>query len=156
MSGIKWMAPEFRHYQKDIGWYGLSLLLAIVIFAIALWQKNLLFGIFIIIAEVMILTWSRRLPKDMAFKLDEKGLEIDGNKFYPYENFGEFAIRSLDQQKDRLTEIILRKKSRFSPDLRVLVSTSEAEKIKDYLRKFLPEFEYEESLIDHLSKLLRF
>ena len=60
---IEWQAPEYFHYQKDVSWYWLVLILGIVTIVFALWQKNFLFAVFVIIAEVLLFYWGRTQPR---------------------------------------------------------------------------------------------
>ena len=39
---IEWQAPAFRYYPKDVSWYWLSFIIAILIMAFAIWQNNFL------------------------------------------------------------------------------------------------------------------
>ena len=49
-DGIVWQIPEYEYRSKDVSWYWISLIAAIVLFAFAIWQKNFLFAIFVVIA----------------------------------------------------------------------------------------------------------
>lgn len=148
MKEIKWRAPEFHYYHKGPGWYWISVMAAIVLIGFALWQKNFLFAVFIVIAELVILNWAQRRPADTDFSLDDKGLVIGGRKVYSYDALAGFAVK--DQ------ELILKKKSKLNPYFKILISEYDAGRIKDFLAQHLPEIEYEESLIEHLARLLKF
>ena len=68
---IQWHAPEFEYRAKTMSWYWLSILLAVVILALAVWQKNFLFGIFVIVAEILILVWANREPRTLRAYFEE-------------------------------------------------------------------------------------
>src|SRR3989338_5716211 len=89
---IIWHAPEFKYQNKDISWYWLTIIMAGILFLISLWQKNLLFAIFIIIAEIMLVIWAQELPKTIQFKINKKGVQIGLIKSYSYEELGGFHI----------------------------------------------------------------
>jgi len=104
LKEITWHAPEFKYRYKDISWYWLSFAVAGVLILLSLWQKNLLFIIFIIIAESMIIIWANRFPKELRFKLDKKGVYIDKINFYPYEELDGFHIL---ENEDEDSDLIL-------------------------------------------------
>src|SRR3989344_7985366 len=85
-------APEFKYHHKELGWYWLSIIVSGILFLISLWQKNLLFGIFVVIAELMVIIWAKEFPKNIRFKLSGRGLEIGKMKFYQYEELDGFHI----------------------------------------------------------------
>ncbi|OGY62845.1 MAG: hypothetical protein A2745_00445 [Candidatus Harrisonbacteria bacterium RIFCSPHIGHO2_01_FULL_44_13] len=153
---IKWSAPEFTYYHKDVSWYWVTIIAAIIILAIAFLQKNFLFAIFVIIAETMIIFWGRQSPKDIDFRLDERGLDIGGLKFYAYENLIGFTPKTPDHEKPEFTELIFRTKAKISPYLKVWINSKDNEKVKNFLLRFMPEIEHDESLTDHIAKFLRF
>jgi hypothetical protein len=152
---IQWSAPEYHHYRKDVGWYWLVLIITAVIAAFALWQKNFLFAVFIAIAAVLVLSWGRRAPKTIDFTLSEKGLDIGGRKFYRYETLLGFAIIPVPDDPE-LNELALQTKGRLNTWLKIIIADQRSEEIKELLSKFLPELEYEESLADHIARILRF
>ena len=150
---IKWTAPEFEYHHKEVSWYWISAMAAIVMIAIALWRGNFLFVVFIVLAEIVIVSWAAKIPRYVDFTLSQDGLEIHGHTFYPYKSFDGFAAKEIDGE---LSELILKRKVHLSPYLKVLVETKDISAIKRFLNNFLPEIEYEESMFDHIAKLLRF
>ena len=152
---IRWSAPEFHYYQKDVSWYWLVLLITVIIVGFALWQGNFLFAVFIIMASVLTLIWGKRTPKTIDFILSGRGLDIGGKKLYTYDSFNGFAIIPNDDEPE-LSELIFKTKKQVNPWLRVIIATQRADDVKNLLSKFIPEIEYQESLSDRISKFLRF
>ncbi len=52
---INWEAPEFEYREKDVSWYWISIIAAAAIIAFSVWQRNFLFGFFIVIAEMLVI-----------------------------------------------------------------------------------------------------
>ncbi|MDP3729489.1 MAG: hypothetical protein Q8R26_01915 [bacterium] len=152
-SGKKviWSAPEFEYNPKTSTWHIPSLVGAGLIFLLALWQKNLMFGIFIILAEVMFLHWGRQHPKRMTFTLDDDGLSISNIKQYPYEAFQGFHI-----VERHTPELIFKTHNKLNPYVRVLLARDEIKIIKEYLLIHLKEVSYEESSAKHIARMLGF
>ncbi len=150
---ITWSAPEYRHYDKDISWYWLSLIGAGILFLVALWQGNFLFGIFIILAETLILFWAREFPKYIQFKIDNKGVRIDKMKNYLYKDLEGFHVL---EESDGVSELILKTKSKLHPYVKILLSIGISAEVRELLKNYLEEVEYEESLSDGISKMIGF
>lgn len=149
---IQWKALEHSYHEKDISWYWLVIIFAILIAALAIWQGNFLFAVFTVIAAVTVIAWGKREPDLIDFELDNDGLKI-GNKFYPKENFNHFSIKITGSEWDKL---LLKKKSKLSQPLWLPIPHFEFDNIKKYCLNFWTEEEYKESLLDVLSDYFRF
>jgi hypothetical protein len=149
---ITWQAPEFKYHYKDISWYWLSVIAAAILFLAAIWQKNLLFAIFVIIAETTLIFWAKKLPRGLNFKIDKKGIHIDKIKFYTYDDLIGFHIL----EENDIGQLILKTKKKLSPFVKILLESGDIPKIKEFLKQYLEEIEYEESLTDHIEKIIRF
>ena len=152
---VRWSAPEFHYYKKSVVWYWLVMLIGLILIALALWQKNFLFALFIVMAAVLTIGWGRREPKTVDFRLSENGLYIGENKFYPHESLVGFAIVP-DHADPELSELLLQTKGRINAWLRVIIVTQRTPAAKKLLTEYLPEIEYRESISEHLGKILRF
>ncbi|MCL5733069.1 MAG: hypothetical protein M1334_00155 [Patescibacteria group bacterium] len=149
---VKWEAPEFLYQVKDVSWYWMSIILAIIILAIAVWQQNFLFGVFVIIAEMLILIWGNTQPKDVKFKVTEKGIHLGERQFYPY---GELAYFSIDEEVDYdWSEIYLTFKTKFHPPVRALIPDKNVEAVRSRMKLFLKETEHQMTLSDALIRFL--
>ncbi len=150
---IKWTAPEYEHFNKGADWHWLSVILAVLIIGVSLWQGNFLFAVFAVIAEIMIIIWGTREPNFVEFRVTKEGVAIHDHKFYQYADLSGFSMRRLDEIS---SELVLTKKGQFSPRIKLLCSTSDFERIKDFVHQHLPELDYQESLVEHLGKLMKF
>lgn len=150
---IIWHAPEFKYQSKDISWYWLSIIAASILTLVSLWQKNLLFAIFIIIAETMLVIWAKELPKNLQFKLDKKGVHIGRIKSYNYEELSGFHII---EDEDKTGELILKTKNKLHPYIKILIASKDIPEIKEFLKNHLEEIDYEESLSDGISRMIGF
>jgi len=151
---LSWSAPEYEHRPKGMGWYWGTILLALAILSLAIWQKNFLFAAFIVLAEILTLTWGERPPKLLDFTLTEKGLTIGENTFYPLDNFKSFSVEQDDHEN--WAGIVLFFESHLRPSILVHTPHSETEEILKALRKKLKEVNWEPSLLDTLERFLRF
>ncbi|MDP2629549.1 MAG: hypothetical protein Q8P45_02500 [Candidatus Harrisonbacteria bacterium] len=155
MNLISWQAPEFTYYEKSTGWYTASIVIAVLLVIFALVQGNILFLIFVIIAEILILYWARQIPPLIEYHLDEKGLHIIDRSFYSYAKLSGFAIDT-DHPHDPYFELILRPAQKLSTDIKVLFPVEQTDALRERLKTVLPEIDYEESLAERIIKILRF
>ncbi len=149
---ITWHAPEFKYVHKDIEWYWLTVIVAAVIFLIAIWQRNLLFAFFTVISEFLVLHWAREYPKTLRFALTKNSVRIGGINEYPYSQLAGYHILRHEDH----SELVFQTKNRLQPYLKILIETDHIPEIKKFLSEHLPEIEYEESLTDHFGKILGF
>ena len=126
--------------------------------ALALWQKNFLFMVFVVVAWLVIVSLAGRFPNIWEFKIDEDGVSVglpnsETKKFYSYSEINSFDICPADKEYN---ELVLKFKSRFTPLLKINIHSGEEEKIKNFLLKFLEQKEAPPSLIDSILRLIRF
>jgi len=150
---ITWRAAEYEHVEKGGGWYLIVGGTALILLIIALWQKNFFFGIFILLAGIMVITLGNRRPTVLDFKLTDGGCELGRGVFYKYDQMENFSLRN---RPNRLDEMIFRKKTTFNPFVRIPVDSRTAEKARIFLAQKLPEVQYEGSLLDILIDFLGF
>lgn len=153
---ISWSAPEFEHHQKDARWYLVSAFFIILFLALAVWQGNFLFAIFVVMAGILFLRFGAQAPHSLDFRLTDAGLEIVGKKLYNYETLSGFAVHRLDVHDDGFSELILKRKHRLGTYFKALMPSSRVEEARIFINKHLPEIEYEASLVEHLSRFFKF
>ena len=151
---IEWQAPEFHYSEKDVSWYWTSAIIAIILLSASVWQKNFLFAVFIVIAEILILVWAGQKPRTIEFKLDEKGLTIDGKKFYPYSSIGAFSID--ENAGGEWRELAFRFGHGMRPLLKVFVPGKRSEEIEKALAGVIQKTDFEDSFLDILQRLIGF
>ena len=89
---ISWRAPEFEYHEKTAGWYWTTVVIALIILAFALWQQNFLFGVFVIIAEILLVIWANKKPEIVEFVVGEKGILVDEKRNYSYSEIENYSV----------------------------------------------------------------
>src|SRR5580700_3929311 len=89
---IKWQAPEYEFQEKGVSWYWLSIIAAALIVGFSVWEKNFLFGLFIVIAEILFIVWGNQQPRLVSFVMNESGLEIGTTKKYQWKEFASVGV----------------------------------------------------------------
>ena len=97
-------APEFEHRPKSVSWYWISIIIAATVIAFAIWEQNFLFGIFIVIAEVLFITWGNEAPAMVDFALTDSELAIGDAKRYAIKLFENFSV---SEQNEAWAELYL-------------------------------------------------
>jgi len=151
---IEWEAPEFSYRQKNLSWYWLSIIASVVIIGFSIWQKNFLFGFFVVIAEVLVLTWSSRQPREIAFELSDRGLEIDKLTLHAYADFENFSIET-DFDPD-WPDIYLVFKSKIKPTLRIKAPKDRLAEIQKAFSSALPQAKHERTLMEAVERIIGF
>jgi len=147
-----WEAPEFEKTEKGKSWLIIPAIITIVLGVISLITENILFLIFILLAFFMFLIYSKKEPRIINFKINEKGIEIDGN-LHDFDSLRSFWI-FYDPPIEK--EISLRSKKTFFPYIRIPLAEENPAEIRKYLLKFLPEKRHRESIIDIWMKRIGF
>ena len=151
---ISWRAAEYEYHKKGSGWYFSVIGIAAAIFIFALSQKNFFFAMFVVVAAIMVVSFGKRRPRVLDFKIDEEGIHVDKDTSYSYDNLEWFAI---DSRSKSLSQIIIKKDSKISPLIKMRADSNVVEKAKNILKEKIEENEdYEESLIDSLAEFLGF
>ena len=154
VENISWHAPEYEYSPKSSFWYWTSAAAALALIAIALWQKNFLFAIFVIIAELVIFSVADKHPKIWEFSVDAKGIYIGKSKFYPYSQLTAFDIHWGDHSG--YDQLVLKTKNKFTPVVSINIYKEDKENIREFLKKYLSHEEIEVSLIDVFAKMVGF
>jgi hypothetical protein len=150
---IKWSAPEFEYRPKTISWYWLSIIIAAIIIAFSVLEKNFLFGVFIVIAEILFLVWGNRIPRMINFLLDDSGLHIEGGTLHAFKDFENMSV---DDLETGWVELVFIFHAKLKTPLKVLFPTDHLQELRTKLKPFVKEVPYEPTFLDSIEKLLRF
>ena len=148
-----WLAPEFEYREKGVSWYWISIIAASLIIAFAAWEKNFLFGFFIVIAEILLVAWGNESPRTVAFRLTEKEIEIGDEKSYAVNAMEHFCVDPLD---DAWSELIFSFKTKLRTPLRIIIPAEKVEEVRKNLKLIIKEIAYEPHILDSLERFARF
>ena len=154
--GIAWQAPEFEHRPKTARWYWISIIVSILLLALAVWQRNFIFAVFIVIAELMLMVWGSSEPRMVAFSLNDRGLTIGGAKFYPFSDIKSWSADSEGYFDPEWPDITLHLIHHFHTGLKIKVPRTMFLEVEKALRARAKEVPFEPSMMDVVEKLLGF
>jgi hypothetical protein len=149
----EWSAPEFEERPKGVSWYWISIIISAAIITFAIWERNFLFGVFIVIAEILFIAWGNEAPLTVHFALDENELVISKVKRYQMKLFENFSVNELDGD---WAELFFKFKTKLRTPLKMLLPKTKVDEIRKDLKTILREAEFEPSLLDSVEKIIGF
>jgi len=148
----EWEAPEYAHYEKSADWYWWTGLLAILMLVAAFWQGSFLFGVLVLVGWFTVVIYAARPPRLVRFALTERGV-LAADKLYLWQDLKSFWVF---YKPPLHNEISIESKKTLMPYIKIPLGEEDPTKLRDTIKKFLPEEEQEESLIDNITHLARF
>jgi len=151
-NSVFWWSAEEEANQQPRGllWYaGITILsIALVIFAII--QKNYLFLIFVILAAGVYYLMGRQTSRKHIFRINIQGVTVD-EKTFPHDEIKGFGIfEKLNK------EYLIFETSSFTQKYVLAPIKKDRERIVEFLKKHIPEKQYEENFLDTLEDFLKF
>lgn len=150
---IIWRAAEYKHFKKSPLWYLVVALVSGLLTLLALLQNNFFFAIFVILAGIMLVFLGKKRPKVVEFRITNNGIEIGNDIAYDYNELEGYTVR---EYPDRLNEIIIKKDSAINPFIKMPVDSQILPKATSKIEEYIPQKDYEESIIDTFSDILGF
>ncbi len=150
---ISWRAAEREHRERGFLWYLIIFGGALVLFTIALFQKNFFFGVFVLFSACVVSVLGKAKPRVFNFLINEKGVTINERTTLSFDKLESFFFRNRPGQLD---ELILKKKVAVNPFVRIPIDEKTAEKAKKILEMHIPTLDYQDSLMDLVSDWLGF
>ncbi|MFH1175388.1 MAG: hypothetical protein V1698_01555 [bacterium] len=147
---ISWTAFENFYFQKSPLWFTISVSIAIILLAIALFSKEPLTIIVFILTIVTFFATAFKMPDEIEITLDKRGVKA-GNKFYPYHDLKSFWIF----YNPPINYIRFKHKKNFSFDLKIIFEEEDPLILRNFLKENLPEKEEKEDFIDIMERILR-
>lgn len=151
---LTWEAPEFEYREKGVSWYWTSIIIAALLIGVSVWQKNFLFGFFVVAAEILVLAWAARKPPIIQFTLNEKGVSIGARKFHAYAEMESFSIDETTEQE--WLDLYFQFRKRLRPLLKIRVPQARMAETQKTLAAFLPQAKHERSLLDVFEEFIGF
>lgn len=147
---ISWEASSF-YYNPEKRYLSL-LIVALLIGAIALliFRYDTLTSIFLILASLVLILYSKQKPTKSKITVDQSGILVDYIMYY-YKDLRSFWI---EYNPGGLKELSLESTKWYMPYIKVLLNEQNPVEIRSFIVNFLPEKEHENSLIDHIGRKL--
>lgn len=149
---IEWATPEYNYYQKDKVWIIVASVFTLLLIGWAIWTKNILFAILIALGYFLIIVFAFKKPDTIYISLSPRGITVN-TKFYEFEDIESFWIfYDLPETK----ELSIKSKSKISPYIVIPLGDQSPIAAREYLIRYIPEKKQTESLLDNITRGLRF
>lgn len=151
---VSWMAQEYIHEDKGVGWYIIFVivvigLIAADIFLLRSWLYT--FSVLVVVMAAALVVYARRPPRDVQYTLSGKqGLYI-GERLYHLSEFKAFGLIKDGEHHS----IMLIPIKRFAPGVSVYFPEDAGEQIVDILGQRLPMETLKLDPVDILIRKLR-
>jgi len=149
---FSWQAPEFSTTKRNVKKLAGSILIAVAIAVIFIWQKQWTSVGVVVMAMIVLITLSSVRPKNVKCAIYRAGVIID-DKVYNFDQLKSFWLVYTDRYKIRLQLV-----GKFSGQVTMPLTDSEdPEQMRMFLAKYLPEeAEKGQDLNDMINHWLRF
>ena len=155
MDEITWRAPEFHYQEKHLEWYLFITVTVIAFFCFALWQQNLLFGIFLVIGALLIFHLANEQPRVHEFRITNAGIHVSDITTYKFPELEGFALEHTGSHASGFAIIRLQSRHRFWPYIHIFVPIEHVHDIQQALLRHIPQFEFEHTVTDALIHLFK-
>ena len=149
---VSWRTHEYEHAEREPSWFFGIGGVALVLVAFAIWQKSFFFGLFIVIATLLVMFLGSRPPRLVDITVDGEGVFVAGLEL----GYGSLESFSFRKRPGRLDELILRRKRQFSPIVRMFIPDREVPNTRAIMAAHIQEVEHDESLIEIVADWLNF
>ncbi|HEY4496826.1 MAG TPA: hypothetical protein VI432_01590 [Candidatus Paceibacterota bacterium] len=147
MQTLEFLVPEFEPRRKGAKWYLIFVFIIGLLILFSYFTKNPTFIGLIIIGAIFIIFNNNRRPLMMPLKISDIGIAL-GNKMWEFGEINSFSIYQIGNRN----YFIFLPKGRFKNFIKVPVS--KPEEIKSRLNNLITEVEYNESLIEIISRAI--
>ena len=150
---FSWQHPDYVLYHKDKRWYIFSIIIVILAVALAIWQKDYTFAVFLVMFYLVVLLYENRPSEMVDFVITPLGLK-SGQRFYYWRQIDHFYIV---YQAAGIKNLYVEFKNLLNGRLVIPLDGQNAIAVRDYLLQFLKEdLEREaEPLSEQLRRFLR-
>ncbi len=150
---INWHFPEFATHERSKKWYIAAVIVLGILVIYAVWTKNILFAVILILAAFIGVIQHFQKPHDVEAAITEDGI-IVGRKFYRYEEIEGFWMI----YKPHIAKLLyLDFKNKFKKNLPIPLENVDPIRIREILNQYLEEDleREEEELSERLAKVLK-
>ncbi|MEK7617690.1 MAG: hypothetical protein AAB410_00940 [Patescibacteria group bacterium] len=134
-QSLSWQAPEFKHYQKNIGWYVTLASVAILLIGFfIIVQKDYFAAITMAIVGIFLAYFAGQKPETLEIRLTNKGVH-HGNLHIPYKQIRHFWVVDKEHHKSVNFET-----STYLNRLMVVeLAGQDPDVVREFLLSYLPE-----------------
>lgn len=142
LDRIDWSAPEYSHKERSNDWFWTLGLVTIVSCGIAIWLKNYVFSIFLLISGGCLILFTFRQPPDVAYTIETKGLSM-GKDLHPWKSIKSFNIKNIETEP--YAKLMIETSKYMLPIYTIPIPKELEDHIKETLLLVIPRSQIDES-----------
>lgn len=136
-NSISWQAPEFKHYEKNPGWYVTAISIAVLIIGFfIIVQRDYFAAITLGVLTIFIIFFSRQKPQIVEIQLTSKGVH-HGNLHVPYKQIKHFWVVN----QEPLKTVNFETSAYMNRLMIVELENQDPDAVREFLLEYLPEHE---------------
>lgn len=134
---IAWQAPEFRHYEKNLGWYvTLSGITVLIVGFFVVVQSDYFAAASLAILAILITLFARQKPQIVNIELSGRGIKF-GNIMFPYKQLRYFWVVNNQTHKN----VIFHTTAFLNNTVILELEDQNPDEVREFLLQHLPEHE---------------
>ncbi len=133
---ISWQVPEYEKHERNKSWYVLASIIGLLFLVYAIYTKNFLFAVIIIVVALIIILHDSREPDLIKVSITDEGIVV-GRKFYDYDEIKDFSI--VYKPKQGVKNLYFEFKNVIRQRLSIPLKDMNPLSIRENLLKYLPE-----------------
>lgn len=132
---ISWEAPEFKLYEKSFGWYVTLVSISLLLIGFFIFvQKDIFASITIGLITLLIVYFSRQMPRVVTVELNSKGIN-HGGVHVPYKQVKHFWVVDKEHHKT----LNLETTSYLNKLMVIELSDQNPDEVREFLLSFVLE-----------------
>ncbi len=149
---ISWTAPEFRHYEKSIGWYISLLAITLLLIVFFVVEKDVFAAVSMGVLAILVGLFSMQKPREVNVTLNPTGVTF-GNIEFPYKQLKYFWIVNTPHHRT----LNLETSTVINHTLIIEILDQDEEQVRKYLAHHLHEHhQTRETFAQKVSHKLKF
>ncbi len=151
-SSLYWEAPEHNHIEKSHDWFWALAIIAIAGSITSIIFGNVLFGVVILLATMVIFLNGNKLPHIIPFEILTRGIRV-GDELYPYSTLESYYI---DEHNPQGPQLIIKSKKLLMPLIIIPLPDEYVDDAEHLIAPRLPEEHLEEPFAHKLMEYFGF
>jgi hypothetical protein len=139
-DAFAWQAPEFKHYEKNSGWYITLVAIAVLVVGFQIFQKDYFGALSLALIAAFIAGFANSKPKMVNIRINDKGIYID-SLFLPHKTIRHFWMVNNPDHKT----LNLETTTYLNRTVILELMDEDSEEIRAFLVKYIPEHENTEA-----------
>ena len=152
---FSWEADEYVERERTNDWFwtvGLIVVLGIIICIIF---RNYIFAIFLIVSTWSLSVFILRKQKKKKIEITDKAIYA-GHSIYPFKKIKKFWIENEDGGTNQIRQVLFILDRKIIPEFSIPLENIDADKLRSFLLRKVPEGEIKESPANQIMEALGF